>query len=115
VDDTPGTWQLGCVVPKRHARRSVTRNMIKRQMRAAALRLVPALGDGLWLLRQRAPFPVAHYPSADSVALRLAVRHELDELLSRCAGHAAPARNQRSRPAGRRARAAQSALLPPDA
>ena len=33
VDDLSGQWWLGLVVPKRHARRSVTRSLLKRQMR----------------------------------------------------------------------------------
>lgn len=33
VDELPTGWWLGTVVPKRHAKRSVTRNLIKRQMR----------------------------------------------------------------------------------
>ncbi len=85
VDDFVGGRWLGCVVPKRHAKRSVTRSMLKRQMRAAAQRLGPRLGDGLWLLRLRSPFAVQQYPSADSAALRAAARSELDQLLTRLA------------------------------
>jgi ribonuclease P protein component len=77
-----GRW-LGCVVPKRHARRSVTRSMLKRQMRAAAERHVQALAPGLWLLRLRSGFPIKEFPSADSAALRAAARVELDTLLQR--------------------------------
>lgn len=76
----PGRW-LGCMVPKRHARRAVTRNLLKRQMRSAFHRHAPALSPGLWLLRLRAPFAVAQYPSARSTALAAAVRSELEALL----------------------------------
>lgn len=76
---------LGCVVPKRQARRAVTRSMIKRQMRAAMQRHENALAPGLWLVRLRQGFPVTEYPSADSVRLRLAVRSELEQLLGRVA------------------------------
>ena len=39
-----GVW-LGAVVPKRHARRSVTRVLIKRQIRRALLSLRRILGE----------------------------------------------------------------------
>lgn len=77
VDD----FWLGCLVPKRHARRAVTRSSLKRQMRAAVQRHEAALEPGLWLLRLRSGFPVASFPSADSLALRAAARGELEALL----------------------------------
>jgi ribonuclease P protein component len=85
VDEHPAGHWLGCVVPKRHARRSVTRTVLKRQIRAAAQRHVPHLPPGLWLVRLRSPFVPAQYPSADSAALRLAARTELDQLFARAA------------------------------
>lgn len=91
VDDSPetisGRW-LGCVVPKRHARRSVTRNVLKRQIRAAVARHEDKLPMGLWLVRLRSPFVTTQFPSADSAALRAAARAELDKLLERAAGAA---------------------------
>jgi ribonuclease P protein component len=81
VDEVPAGHWLGCVVPKRHARRSVTRSMLKRQIRAAAERHQERLARGLWLVRLRSPFVVAQFPSADSGALRSAARSELDSLL----------------------------------
>lgn len=72
---------VGYVVPKRHARRAVTRSSLKRQMRAAVQRHEAALEPGLWLLRLRSGFPVASFPSADSLALRAAARGELEALL----------------------------------
>jgi ribonuclease P protein component len=83
VDDLPEQHWLGTVVPKRHARRSVTRSLLKRQIRAAMTSHACELPPGLWLVRVRAPFPVAQFPSAASVALRAAVRAELDQLLAR--------------------------------
>jgi len=77
-----GHW-LGHVLPKRHAPRSVTRNMLRRQVRAAMLRQQSGLRPGLWLVRLRQGFPAAHYPSADSAALRSAAAAELDQLLAR--------------------------------
>lgn len=78
----PNQVWLGLVVPKRHARRSVTRSLFKRQIRAAVGRHASALADGLWVVRLRAPFDKAAFPSAASVALRRAARAELDGLLA---------------------------------
>ena len=82
VDDLPTAHWLGCVVPKRHARRAVTRSLLKRQLRGAFERHAAGLPWGLWLVRLRQPFPVASFPSARSEALRLAARVELDGLLT---------------------------------
>jgi len=84
-----GRWWLGTVVPKRHARRAVTRNLIKRQMRATMERLAPQLPAGLWVLRLRAPFDPKRYPSAASTPLRDSARGELQGLLE-AAVHALP-------------------------
>jgi ribonuclease P protein component len=82
--ETPlGHWWAS-VVPKRHARRAVTRNLIDRQIQAALQRAEGGLAPGQWLLRLRAPWPREQYRSADSSALRSAVRTELDKLLARC-------------------------------
>ncbi len=83
VDETPDAVWMGCVVPKRHARRSVTRSLLKRQMRAAVARRLPLLPQGLWLVRLHAGFPVAQFPAAASLALAEAARGELDALLAR--------------------------------
>ena len=75
---------LGTVVPKRHARRGVTRSLLKREMRAAASRPgasgPPGLPAGVWVVRLRAPFDRARFVSAASAALREAARAELDTL-----------------------------------
>lgn len=85
VDDLAGELWIGCVVPKRHARRAVTRSLLKRQIRATFDRHAASLPGGLWLVRLRAGFPVADFPSARSLALAQAARAELDGLLSRAA------------------------------
>ena len=85
VDDLACDLWIGCVVPKRHARRAVTRNLLKRQIRATFDRHAAVLTGGLWLVRLRAGFPVAEFPSARSVALAQAARAELDGLMSRAA------------------------------
>jgi ribonuclease P protein component len=85
VDDLRGGHWLGSVIPKRHARRSVTRTLLKRQIRAALARHVGGLPSGLWLVRLKAPFAAAAFPSAASQALRRAARSELDALFARAA------------------------------
>jgi ribonuclease P protein component len=77
-----GRIWVGAVVPKRHARRAVTRSLVKREIYAAAARHREALAPGLWIVRLRAPFDRALFPSAASTALRRAVRSQLDELLA---------------------------------
>ncbi|MGZ5130462.1 MAG: ribonuclease P protein component [Caldimonas sp.] len=72
--------RLGAVVPKRHARRAVTRSLLKRQIYAAGGRHAPALAHGLWIVRLRAPFERSRFVSAASTALRLAARAELEDL-----------------------------------
>ena len=81
TDGAESLW-LGLVVPKRHARRSVTRSLFKRQIRAAVGRHASQLAAGLWVVRLRAPFEKALYPSAASTALQRAARAELDRLFS---------------------------------
>ncbi len=83
MDDLAGTQWLGALVPKRHARRAVTRNCLKRQMRSAFERHRPRLPAGLWLIRLRSPFAPERYVSARSAALAQAARAELDTLLTR--------------------------------
>ena len=82
VDDLPpdAVW-LGLVVPKRHARRAVTRTLLKRQIRVAMRTHAPRLPAGLWVVRLRAPFDPRHFRSAASDALRDAARHELERVV----------------------------------
>ncbi len=70
------------MVPKRHARRSVTRSLLKRQIRAAVARHAARLPAGLWLVRLKAPFAPQQYPAAASAALAGDARAELDALLA---------------------------------
>ena len=74
---------LGLVVPKRHARRAVTRTLVKRQIRNVATACAPQLEPGLWVVRQRSPFDVKQFPSAASDALKEAARAELRALFER--------------------------------
>jgi ribonuclease P protein component len=83
VDKFSAPCQAGLVVPKRLARRAVTRNLLRRQMRAALERHARVLPAGRVVVRLRAPFSPADFVSAASKALRAAVRCELDALLVR--------------------------------
>jgi ribonuclease P protein component len=85
VDNFPGDHWLGVVVPKRHARRSVTRSLVKRQLRAAFARHAAVLPAGHWLLRLKAPYAAPQFVSAASPQLAQAVREELDLLLHQTA------------------------------
>ena len=85
------TVWLGAVVPKRHARRAVTRTLLKRQIRAAVGRRAEVLAGGLWVVRLRAPFDRTEFISAASAPLARSARAELDQLIER-ALRQAPAR-----------------------
>ena len=71
---------LGAMVPKRWAKRAVTRNLIKRQ--------IYSLGDGMegqlfpvnHVVRLRATFDRKQFKSASSEQLKAAVRLELEQL-----------------------------------
>ena len=83
VDETlSGRRWLGLVVPKRHARRAVTRSLLKRQMRVAVQR-ESGMAGGMWVLRLCSPFDRGQFPSAASPALRGAARDELTVLMDR--------------------------------
>ena len=82
VEDLPQACWLGVIVPKRHARRSVTRSLLKRQIRTA-FDGHSALPPGLWVVRLRTPFDRKLFPSAASEALRAAAHAELSQLVGR--------------------------------
>jgi ribonuclease P protein component len=87
VDDSGSSRQskalwLGAVVPKRHARRSVTRTLLKRQIRAVVQAREAGLTGGLWVVRLRAPFDRTQFPSAGSNELRRVAHLELDSLIT---------------------------------
>jgi ribonuclease P protein component len=72
---------LGVIVPKRFARRAVTRTLVKRQIRYGVGRYAHTLPPGLWVVRLRAGFDQTGFASAASQALRAAVRREVEHLL----------------------------------
>jgi len=79
------SWWFGVVVPKRHARKATTRNLLRRQMREALQRHHASLACGMWLLRLCRPFDSQRFRSAAPARLRDAARAELEGLLKRAA------------------------------
>lgn len=97
--------RLGLVVPKRHARRSVTRTLVKVQIRAGMRRHLDSLVAGDWVVRLRAPIDRKQFPSARSEALAALLHAEIDLLLGDAARRARRAQAQ-SAPASAPPRAA---------
>ena len=81
VDETGVS--LGMVIPKRHAKRAVTRNLFKRQIRAEVQRRAHELPAGWWVVRLRAAFDRQAFVNAQSQALRRASAQELASLIER--------------------------------
>jgi ribonuclease P protein component len=77
-----GVW-LGAMVPKRWAKRAVTRNAIKRQIYTVSVEHESALTKCAHVVRLRSGFDRALFMSATSAALKAAVRAELVTLLAR--------------------------------
>jgi ribonuclease P protein component len=80
---------LGAMVPKRWARRAVTRNTIKRQVYAVAAGVENRLALAAHVVRLRAGFDRKQFISATSEPLKRAVRGELEQLFARAARTAA--------------------------
>ncbi len=74
---------LGAMVPKRWARRAVTRNTIKRQIYAVSAGFQAGLPERAHLVRLRSGFDKKLFPSASSEALKASVRQELLQLFER--------------------------------
>lgn len=81
----PQVW-IGPLVPKRWAKRSVTRHAIKRQVYAVAEGCAPQLAglphQAAYVVRLRAGFDRKHFTSACSDTLKAAVRAELVQLFA---------------------------------
>ena len=75
------TW-LGVIVPKRWAKRAVTRNTIKRQIYAVSTDSSCHLPPAAHVVRLRAGFDRAQFISATSDKLKIAVRAELQHLFA---------------------------------
>ena len=80
------------MVPKRWARRAVTRNTIKRQIYQVSATFEPRLAAAAHVVRLRATFDRKQFVSATSCALKQAVRAELVQLFARAAAAAATQR-----------------------
>jgi len=70
------------LIPKRWAKRAVTRNLIRRQVRAIAAEH-PHLPEAQYVVRLKAPFDPRQFHSAHSEPLRQAVRQELLSLFAK--------------------------------
>jgi ribonuclease P protein component len=77
----PAVW-LGAMVPKRWARRAVTRNAIKRQIYNVSAGFGERLPVAAHVVRLRATFDRKQFISASSDQLKLAVRLELEQLFA---------------------------------
>lgn len=74
---------VGVVLPKRWARRAVTRNAIRRQIHELSRLHAEALPQAAWVIRLRSEFSRKQFVSATSEPLKRAVRAELEQLLGR--------------------------------
>jgi ribonuclease P protein component len=74
---------LGAMVPKRWARRAVTRNAIKRQIYNVSEHFGDRLPVAAHVVRLRTTFDRKQFISATSETLKLAVREELLQLFER--------------------------------
>ncbi len=77
-----GLW-IGAMVPKRWARRAVTRNLIKRQVYSIAAQHETLLPAAAYLVRLRSTYDRTQFKSARSEALQAAVRGEIEQLFSK--------------------------------
>jgi ribonuclease P protein component len=71
---------VGAMVPKRWAKRAVTRNAIKRLIYGVSSEFADSLNLRAHVVRLRMGFDRGHYVSATSDALRAAVQSELQML-----------------------------------
>ena len=80
--DVPAVW-LGAMVPKRWAKRAVTRNTLKRQIYAVSQLYQAQLPEAAYVVRLRSGFDRMQFISASSDELKLAARTEMHQLLDR--------------------------------
>lgn len=77
----PQTW-LGALIPKRWAKRSVTRHALKRQVYAVGDAYADQLPVASYVVRLRAGFDRKQFLSATSDVLKQAARAELQQLFA---------------------------------
>lgn len=78
----PAVW-LGAMVPKRWAKRAVTRNALKRQIYAVSQCYQAQLPEAAYVVRLRSGFDRVQFVSASSDTLKMAARTEIHQLLDR--------------------------------
>lgn len=83
------TW-IGAMVPKRWAKRAVTRNAIKRQIYTVSADFLDRYAQAAFVVRLRSEFTRKEFISASSEALKEAVRHEIEALMRAGAGSTRP-------------------------
>ncbi len=81
ADQHEQRW-IGAVIPKRWAKRAVTRNTIRRQIHEVWADWANQLPSGICVVRLQKAYAHSDYPSAKSVSLRQAVRQELNALFA---------------------------------
>ena len=72
---------IGAMVPKRWAKRAVTRNAIKREIYNVSAEFSPRQRPAAFVVRLRRDFSRTTFPSATSDLLKLAIRSELLALM----------------------------------
>ena len=72
---------IGAMVPKRWAKRAVTRNAIKRQIYSVSAEALLHYPQSALLVRMRREFSRKDFPSAESPLLKTAVRAEVLTLM----------------------------------
>ena len=78
---TPG-HMIGAVIPKRWAKRAVTRNTIRRQIYQAWAEWLPRLPVGVHVVRLKQGFAATQFHSATSPTLKSVLRQELNQLFA---------------------------------
>ena len=76
---------MGAMVPKRWAKRAVTRNAIKRQIYCVSAEFKSALPLAAYVVRLRSGFDRKQFLSATSDLLKATVRQELQQLFEKVA------------------------------
>jgi ribonuclease P protein component len=80
----PGV-SVGALVPKRWAKRAVTRNTIRRQIYSMSRDFESRMSIAAHVVRLRAGFKPDQFVSASSAALKAAIRLELQQLFAQAA------------------------------
>ncbi|WP_097204871.1 ribonuclease P protein component [Delftia acidovorans] len=101
---------LGAMVPKRWARRSVTRHTIKRQIYAVGSEHETLMLQGAHVVRLRSGFDRRQFVSATSDVLRQAVRAELQQLFAYAAKRLSQPATELPQPAQERVAAAGESI-----